>query len=416
MKRKKYNDFVPDLAARHCPAHVSAQIKRKRPCNGASHFCLQRGKPNAKRRTFVLAQAKRYGIPCPPCDKPFPYDSCKKNSSGFFGIFGSSKASNDVSSAQSSTELSTSSSESSDSSSKKTIKSLQEVLVRERKNAKTKKPVKLSRAIHHNRNSGWNVSIPEPTAKRLLRVMNSFPLRSFPTKSDKNGNILYYYQNQSLAYANALRPLKDQKDIEILHLPSTPGLGSDLKKIAIPWDSFVDTKFIIEMICPWTQFGVMPHCVYCLENEHVIPTRRWDRKAGIMHTNVDGTFRVVTARLYKCTKCKKQKKGKSVSSNTSKEPQEFNCREIIHLLPFMCQLEYDLEHKSSQSLVDKEISHLLSFFIPRGNTLNDVQHFLASSRENRNTNLIAAFLSSIPEKDKDDRKWNSRTLRSLSFQ
>ena len=364
MKRPKSSLFVPDLDARTCLAH---DRKQNRTCNGASHLCLQRGKPNQKRNIFVKAQARRYNISCPPFHKPFPYRQIPKKSSGIFGIFRTSNASSDVSTAKTSAELSANSSESSHSSSKKSIRSVADVLVRERKNnSNTPKPVTRSRAIYHNQSSGWNNSIPQPTARRLLRVMNSFPLRAFPKKSDKNGNILHYYQSQnSTDYANTPRPLKNRNDIEIFHLPSTPGLGSDLNEIAIQWDSFVDTKFTIEMICPWTQFGVMPHCAYCLKNEHVIPTRRWDRKAGILHTNVDGTFRVVTSRLYKCTKCKKQKqkKGDSGSSNndTSTEDQEFNCRETIHLLPFVCQQQYDLEHKSVQSLVDKQVSHLVSF-------------------------------------------------------
>ena len=51
------------------------------------------------------------------------------------------------------------------------------------------------------------------------------------------------------------------------------------------------------------------------------------------------------------------------------------------------------------------------FFLPRGSTLSDIEQFLASSRENVNTNLIAAFLSSIPPKDQNDLNWTNKTLR-----
>ena len=351
-----------------------------------------------------------------PFTNPSLTDKFRKKSSGIFGIFRTSNASSDVSTAKTSAELSANSSESSHSSSKKSIRSVADVLVRERKNnSNTPKPVTRSRAIYHNQNSGWNNSIPQPTAQRLLRVMNSFPLRAFPRKSDTNGNILHYYQSQnSTDYANTPRPLKNRNDIEIFHLPSTPGLGSDLNEIPIQWDSFVDTKFTIEMICPWTQFGVMPHCAYCLKNEHVIPTRRWDPKAGILHTNVDGTFRVVTSRLYKCTKCKKQKqkKGDSGSSNnnTSTEDQEFNCRETIHLLSFVCQQQYDWSTNLCSLLWINKFQISCPFFLPRGSTLSDIEQFLASSRENINTNLIAAFLSSIPPKEQKDLNWTDKTL------
>ena len=103
MKKKKSSVFIPDLDARTCPAH---DRKQKRTCNGASHLCLQRGRPNEKRKIFVKAQAKRYNISCPPFNNPFPYDQIPKKSSGIFGIFRTSNASSDVSTAKTSTELS----------------------------------------------------------------------------------------------------------------------------------------------------------------------------------------------------------------------------------------------------------------------------------------------------------------------